>query len=461
MADYIVAIDLGTSHLTGIVGEKNKNGTFSIIGYATEDTVSFIRKDETEDKTSCIHRGIIYNLDNTSILIDNLLRKLETYLKGEFIEKVYIGAGGQSLHTIDHLEALDIADGATVTEEDIALLKEQCGKFKPNLRDVLDMATPVYYLDGRKDNMPVGVSCSRLEAHYKLIVGRSTIRQKITKSVESTQDKSLAGILISPLALADAVLSPNDKKLGCAFIDFGAGVTSVSVYEDGDLKHLCVVPFGGKLITRDIVSSLKLSEEEAEKYKINRGSAIFNQDDEKKQFEVEMGGSKRKIDLCDLNAIIEGRAKEIVENVYARIYEVIEPRQLGAGIILAGCAAQLNGLPEMLKDKFKVSVRYSTIRNGLVQGSDEILGNPLYMTAISLMLKGKETCVSSLNEIVQEEDATEPIEDIGPGTKNPDPPQSGRKQPKPPKPPKPVRVKRNGFKDMIKKIYTTQLFNEE
>ena len=451
MADYIVAIDLGTSHLTGIVGEKNKNGTFSIIGYATEDTASSIQKGETEDKTSCIHRGIIYNRDNTSVLISNLLRKLETYLKGKFIEKVYIGTGGQSLHAIDHLEALDIADGATVTEEDIALLKEQCSKFKPNLRDVLDMATPVYYLDGRKDNMPVGVPCTRLEAHYKLVVGRSTIRHEITKSVESVQGKTLAGILVSPLALADAVLSPDDKKLGCALIDFGAGVTSVSVYEDGDLKHLCVVPFGGKLITRDIVSSLKLSEKEAENFKIEEGNAIFHQDTEKKQLEVERGGANRKIDLYDLNKIIEGRIKEIVENVYVRICEVIDPRQLGAGIILAGCAAQLNGLSEMLKDKFKVRIRPSLIRSGLVEDADDILGDPLYMTAISLMLKGKETCVSSLNGFVQE---APPIEDSGSGIQNPDLQQPG---PQPdPKPPK-----RNRLKEIVRIIYTTDLFKED
>ncbi|MDR1097233.1 MAG: cell division protein FtsA [Tannerella sp.] len=381
MTDFIVAIDLGTSHMTGIVGEKNADGTFTIVAC------------ETENPLSCMRRGNIHNLDDTADRAGRLVNKLESHLKGGYIDKVYIGVGGQSLRTINHVESKEIAEGAVVTKDDIKELKERCEKNKPDLLDVLDTAPAVYYLDGRRETKPVGVPCKRFEARYKLVIGRSSIRRDIHNSIRDRMDKEIAGIMVTPLALADAMLSREEKELGCALVDFGAGVTSVSVYKDSDLLHMSVIPLGSNLITRDIVS-LQLTETEAEKLKKEYGSAIVRKEDEDESISVNMEGADRKIEINDLNAIIEGRAKEIVENVYARISEVTELKSLGSGIVLAGCAAELKGLLELIRDKCKVKVRHSAICEGPVSGLDDRLGNPLYMPAISLMLKGTESCVS-------------------------------------------------------------------
>jgi cell division protein FtsA len=247
-------------------------------------------------------------------------------------------------------------------------------------------------VDGRRETNPAGVLCRKLEAHYKLIIGRSSIRRDIVKSISALPEKELAGIIVSPLALADAMLSGDEKIRGCALVDFGAGVTSVSIYKNGDLLNMSVIPLGGNLITRDIIS-LKLTESNAENVKIEYGSAILKDEDEDEVITVSMEGSEEEIELKDLNAIIEGRAKEIVENVYARISEVTDIKSLNAGIVLAGGASELRRLPELIKERCKVKVRPSAIRGELVQDSDEMLGNPLYMTAISLMLKGSAQCV--------------------------------------------------------------------
>ena len=395
MTDYIVAIDLGTSHITGIVGEKKPDGKFSVVAC------------ETEDPASCIRRGIIYNRDNTEACVRRLINKLESYLKGDYIDKIYIGVNGQSLHTIDHVESKDIAEGEAVTNEDIEALKKQCEGYKPDLQDVLDIVPAIYYMDGRKDSSPVGVPCRKFEAHYKLVVGRSSIRRDIANSI-----KNLAGTIVSPLALADAMLSREEKELGCALVDFGAGVTTVTVYKNGNLIHMSVIPLGGNLITRDI-TSLHLTEAEAENIKKKYGSAILQKEDEEAVVNVDMDGSNREIGIKDLNAIVEGRAKEIVENVYARINEAVDIKSLGSGIVLAGCTSELKNLPELVKEKCKTTVRHSTIRRDLLRDSDEILGNPLYMTAISLMLKGTEQCVMRTMVIVDgngEDNKPKPIE---------------------------------------------------
>ncbi len=279
-----------------------------------------------------------------------------------------------------------------VMEDDITELRERCEKYKPDLLDVLDIAPAVFYLDGHREMKPVGVSCKRFEAHYKLVIGRSSIRRDIFNSIRERAKKEVAGIIVSPLALADAMLSREEKELGCALVDFGAGVTSVSVYKDGHLLHMSVIPLGGNLITRDI-TSMQLTKAESEKLKKEYGSAILEKEDDGKMINVEMEGVNREIAVNDLNAIVEARAKEIVENVYARISEVIELKSLGYGIVLAGCASELKKLPELIIEKYKVKARHSAIRGRLVRGGDEMTGNPSYVTAVSIMLKGTEQCV--------------------------------------------------------------------
>lgn len=403
--DYIVAIDLGTSHLVGMVGQKNSSGTMSILAW------------EIEDSASCIRRGCVYNVEETAQRVHRLVLKLQNKLSSKLpgfrIEKVYIGVGGQSLRSIDHAEVRTLSADEVVTEDDINALDEQCQSYRPDMLDVLGISSPVYYLDDKYAQNPVGIPCKRIEARFKLIVGRPSIRKFIVSSIERAKI-SLAGIIVSPLALADVVLSQNEKDLGCALINFGAGVTSVVVYRGGNLIHLSVIPFGGKLITKDLMN-LHLVETEAERVKITYGSALFDKNKEGMISLGADGAGMREIEQSEINMIVEARAKEIVENVYARVEATNEMDSLGAGIILTGGASALKNLQELIQDRFKQSVRYASIRKKWLENSEEMLGNPDYMTAISLLIKGTENCASYIVpkavEIVEDEDDEEEVKE--------------------------------------------------
>lgn len=408
-ANYIVAIDLGTSHLVGVVGQKNANGTLSVLAH------------EIEDPASSIRRGCVYNVKETAQKIHRLVLKLQnkmsSRLPGFLIEKVYIGVGGQSLRSIDHSEVRTLNTDEVVTEEDIKALDDQCQSYDPDLLDVLGISSPVYFLDDKFAANPVGIPCKRIEARYKLIVGRPSIRKFIINSLEHAKI-DLAGILVSPLSLADAMLSRNEKDLGCILVNFGAGVTSVVVYKNGNLIDLSVVPLGGDLITKDLMT-LHLVKSEAERLKITYGSAMM---DKNKEGTISLastdGVGMREIEHNEINMIVEARAKEIVENVYARVEDTGETDALGAGIILAGGASALKNLPELIQERFKQETRYSTIRREWIEDGEEMLGDPNYMTAISLLLKGTENCAlynvpkTPVVEIDEEDDDEEDDEVI-------------------------------------------------
>jgi cell division protein FtsA len=383
-----------------MVGVKNAQGKLYILA------------DEVEDSASCIQRGCVLNVNDTALRIHRLIKKLQTKLSSKIpdfqIDKVYVGVGGQSLHSVEHFEMRTLNTNAVVTDEDIRGLDEQCKTFKPETFDVLGVTPPTYYADGKITDNPVGIPCKRIEAHYKLIVGQPNIKNYIKSCFDMFNDVQLAGIIVSPLSLAETMLGRDEKELGCVMIDFGAGTTSVVVYKRNKLAHLCVIPLGSDLITKDL-TNLPFVESDAERLKIKYGSAVMVKDKENPVlFETKDG-----IGIREFNTVVEARAQEIVENVCNQV-KLSKVDSLGAGVFLAGRASALNNLQELIQEKLKQEVRYSTIQKEWMENEDERMGNPQYMNAISLLIKGTENCLSYIPPLILD---TPPVEDPGKGKK--------------------------------------------
>ena len=383
--NYIVAIDLGTSRFQGIIGWKNPDGTLHILAKETEDT------------QSCMRRGCIVHKDKASICIKKLIKKLENVVnkKTELgkkirIEKVYVGVGGQSLHAVDLSVARIIPSTSVVTEKDIQLLDKQC---HANINDmeewVMAIMPPVYYLDGSVVDNPLGAACRQLKASYKLIVGWRLLRASTEKAVAEA-GYELAGIVVSPLALADVLLSADEKEKGCVLINLRAGITSITIYKRGALLYFAVLPFGHSLITKDLSEGLNLNESEAEELKINYANVAAN----KKQtaaggtIEYLIGG--RKIDKHQADMIAAARAREIVVNVFNLVKTEIHSKPFGGHIKLAGGASELNGMDDLVADVFKLNIVHIHVPKewSEVEKSD--------LVAVSLLTKGTVNCVTQL-----------------------------------------------------------------
>lgn len=378
--DFIAAIDLGSSHMVGMVGTKGPAGTLSIIAY------------EVENSDTCIRRGCVYNIKDAAGKIVRLIRKLENKLGGSRIGKVYIGVGGQSLRSINHAVSRVLGSG-TVTEEVLKELDQECRQYRPDMLDVLNIAAPVYYLDNQPETHPVGLGCSRIEARYKLLVGRPSLRHAVTTNMSEQIKLDVAGAVVAPLALADLILTEQEKLKGCALIDFGAGVTSVTMYKDGSLAGLYVIPLGSHLITRDLMS-LGIPEKEAERVKRTYGNAIWEKDSEQQMVMVDLadGQHSGEIKLSDINMVVEARSREIIENIYARLEDTGVAKEPGYSIVIAGNGAALKNMREALSERFKMDVRYASVRKDLIADGEMIANNPEYTTAVALLLKGTENC---------------------------------------------------------------------
>jgi len=389
MGQSIAALDLGTSKTVALIAQKDFAGKLSVI------------RTETLPSKNAIRRGRIYNSDEISEIISKLVRKLNNNPDTMQIDKIYVGIGGQSIHT-QLFKTERIIEGGTVTRQLLDSIEEEANTFTPEFEDNLGIASREYYADGHLVSSPKGIVASRLEAHFLLIAGNPCLRRNLEK-VFYKKEVSVAGYFVSPLATAEAVLTPEEKESGCALVEFGDGVTSVSIYKNKALKYLATLPLGGLAITKDI-RSLNVSENEAEALKIEYGSILS---------ELIEGGTvpvneelnpSRKIELKSLNWIIEARVDEIVKNVLTQIKTSGYSQTLNAGIVITGGGALLRDLPQYIRNQSGKTVRLADAKACINRPDNQL--SPADSCVVGLAIMGKDNCLKEKTAKV------EPVQEI-------------------------------------------------
>ncbi|MDY9918162.1 MAG: cell division protein FtsA [Proteiniphilum sp.] len=383
---FIVVIDLGTSKIKGVVGRKNENGVISILASSSIDSGNSIR------------RGMVYNIEQAGANVHKLVMMLENSLERR-IGKVYVSLSGQSLHTMEFSEMLRISSGM-VTEEEVNRLRKLAEKFQPELKRNYRIADVEYYIDDKPEPSPVGVTGSEIEAGFKLIVGRPNLLVNIEKSITAKTNLEIVDYIVGPMASASIALNDEEKELGCAFLDFGAGTTTLSVYKGGILRRMVVIPFGGKNLTKDICA-LNFTENDAEQLKIKFGKAFESQDG---PMFLSPFSSKPDVDLTELNKVIGMRLDEITANIKEQIVLSGYEGQLGAGLIITGGASQLKNLDLYLTQKLKMPVRRASAKKTSINNSPDLMHDPAFTQALGMLLFGEENCEMIKSEPVEVED---------------------------------------------------------
>ncbi|MDD2798212.1 MAG: cell division protein FtsA [Bacteroidales bacterium] len=382
--EYIAAIDLGSSKIVGMIGWKRPDNTLEVVAM------------EKIDSSTCIRRGTIHNLEDTSINVKHLLRKMENTIHPNKFISVYVGMGGQSIHTLTDKVKRVFGQEEIISAKIVTSINDECYNFDLDDKEVLEVVPNEYRIDDRKTEInPIGVSCEEIEANVKLIVGRAAMKETVARAIEDKSDVEVVGSPISQLAAASLLLSETDKMLGCALIDFGAGTTSVTIYKDGLFRHLAVIPFGGNVVTKDICSA-NLMESDAELLKTTYGSAILNAEAENLSVSANNGVDEaHSIELHTLNNIIEARMTEIVQNIWAQIESAGFAKGLGAGIYYTGGASQLDKIGDLIKSITKINAKKATNNVSIYNSTlpSEVMLDPAYAVVLGMLLSGTKNCV--------------------------------------------------------------------
>jgi cell division protein FtsA len=325
--EFIVAIELGSSKMTGIAGRKNLDGSIQVLACVKEDSSSFIRK------------GVVYNIDKTAQCLTSIITKLEKLLKTT-ITQVYVGVGGQSIRSIRNVIAKDLPGESLVTQDMVVELMDANRNVVYPDQEILDAAVQEYKVDSQYQIDPVGIQCLRVEGNFLNILQRKTFYKNLNKCFE-TAGINIAEFYLAPLALADSVLTEAEKRSGCALVDMGADTTTVSVYSKNILRHLAVIPLGGNNITKDI-ASLQMEEQDAERMKLKYSSAYTENNDIDNNMKYSID-SERQVETRKFIEIVEGRLEEIIANVWCQVPEEYCDKLLG-GIILTGGGSNMRDI---------------------------------------------------------------------------------------------------------------------
>ena len=374
---FFVAIDLGTSKITGVVARKNKDNVISVLA------------SETTPSNGCIRRGLVYNIEKTGANVRIIISKLENKL-GSKIAKVYVSMAGQSLHTITHKVNKQLLSTGIVSDNVIMEMREEADRFAPDMKRVYDIAEVEYVINGKAESHPSGIAAKAIEGHYQMIVGRPNILANIKKSIEEKAGLEIAGYVIGPLASANIALNENEKELGCVFVDFGAGTSSLSIYKGGRLRHMVVIPFGGDTITKDLCE-LNFTEEDAERYKTDIGKAYEVKEEKTSKFKINKSKTP-ETDLPEADYVIEMRIQEIVDNIENQINTSGYEGKLGAGMVITGGGSNLANLNLYLEDRLEMPVKTASALKTYVNNFPELANDPSYTQALGLLLYASENC---------------------------------------------------------------------
>ena len=376
--EFIVAIELGSSKMTGIAGQKNLDGSITVLGVVKEDSSSFIRK------------GYVYNIDKTAQCLTNIIKKLENQLKTEILQ-VYVGVGGQSIRSVRNVIAKDLPADTRITQDMVIELMDANRNMKYQDQEILDAAVQEYKVDSQYQMDPVGIQASHLEGNFLNILQRKTFYRNLNKCFE-VAGINVAEMYLAPLALADAVLTEAEKRSGCALVDIGSDTTTVSVYSKNILRHLAVIPLGSNNITKDI-ATLQMEESDAEKMKLKYASAYTDNNDIDNSLKYSID-SERQVESRKFIEIVEGRLEEIIENVWYQIPSDYYDKLLG-GIILTGGGSNMSNIEQAFMNHTHVEkIRTAKFVTQTINATQEDIKakDGKMNTVLGLLAKGDMNC---------------------------------------------------------------------
>ena len=376
--EFIVAIELGSSKITGIAGQKKPDGSISVLALAREESSSFIRK------------GVVYNIDKTAQCLTNIVQRLEAQLKTK-VRQVFVGVGGQSIRGVRNSIVKDLPADTIITAEMVTELMDENRNMNYDDLKILEVVDQEYRVDTQLQIDPVGIRASRLEGNYLNILERKSFFQNLSRCFETAGIK-VVEMYVAPLELANVVLTEAEKRSGCALIDLGADTTTVAVFSKNILRHIAVIPLGANNITKDI-ASLQMEESDAEKMKLKYASAFTDNNDIDNNMKYSID-QDRQVETRKFIEIVEGRLEEIIVNVREQIPQEYYDKLLG-GIILTGGGANMRNIEKA----FANFTRFEKIRTAKfvtlsINSSEQAIKahDCMANTALGLLAKGYVNC---------------------------------------------------------------------
>ena len=368
--DVVVGLDIGTAKVMAVVAEVLPGGELKLAGLGVAPS-------------NGLKRGVVVNIDATVQSIQQALKEAELMADCK-IQRVYTGITGSHIRGLNSSGMVAVKD-KEVTPADVARVVETAKAINISSDQRLLLVEPQeFIIDGQDVREPIGMSGMRLEAKIHIVTGAQSAAEIIIKCVRRC-GLEVEQLMLNPLASSQAVLTDDERELGVAVVDIGAGTTDVAIFTGGAIRHTAVLPIAGDLITSDIAMALRTPTKDAEDIKVESGFAKQLLADPEAQVEVPGLGdrSPRMLSKQALAGVIEPRVEEIFSLVQQVIRESGYEEVLSSGIVLTGGSCVMPGMVELGEDIF-----LKPVRRGLPKYSSslaDMIAQPRAATVMGLL----------------------------------------------------------------------------
>jgi cell division protein FtsA len=368
--DLVVGLDIGTAKVMVVVAEVLPDGELKLAGLGVAPS-------------NGLKRGVVVNIDATVQSIQQALKEAELMADCK-ITRVYTGITGSHIRGINSTGMVAVKD-KEVTAADVARVVETAKAINISTDQRLLLVQPQeFVIDGQDVREPIGMSGIRLEAKVHIVTGAQSAAENIIKCVRRC-GLDVDRLMLNPLASSMSVLTDDERELGVALVDIGAGTTDVAIFTNGAIRHTAVIPIAGDLITSDIAMALRTPTKDAEEIKIESGYAKQLLADPDVQVEVPGLGDRtpRMLSRQALAGVIEPRVEEIFSLVQQVIRDSGYEEVLSSGIVLTGGSAVMPGMVELGEDIF-----LKPVRRGVPQYSSalaDMVSQPRAATVMGLL----------------------------------------------------------------------------
>ncbi|QGY43371.1 cell division protein FtsA [Maribellus comscasis] len=341
-----VVIDIGTSKIVGLAGQKTEEGKMGILAVSKVPSKG-------------VKRGVVFNIEELASCLKVVIADLEKQLDAE-ITGVEIAFAGQQMKTADYRGYRYTSDEGVVSDFDINELYNEARNYKveQDYRTIHIVPQSFVIDDEIRELSPVGITGRKLEANYKLFIVPEVHILNFQRVFEKV-GVNIEGITLSPLAISESALSEDEKENGAVLLDIGAGTTKLAVFHNSVLKHVAVIPFGGDVVTKDIREGCSILLKWAEQLKVKYGEALGDFADEQKVVTIpgHNGWEPKEITFKSLAFIIQARMEEIIDNVNLQIGKSGVEEKLGFGVVVSGGTADMSNLISLVKFRTGLDAR--------------------------------------------------------------------------------------------------------
>ena len=382
MQEFISAIDIGTTKIcaltAAVVHDSLGNLTLDVLG-------------EGQTASQGIRRGVVVDVPAVTAAVHEAIEKCEAKA-GQQILSAYVGMAGSHVSTLNSqgVSPIDQRDGVTNADMQRALEAARAVAL-PETQEVIHTIARHWTVDDQGEvQNPLGMAGYRLEVDAHIVTGSSTAINNLVQCIVA-HGIDVDELVLEPLASNEAVLRPEERRMGVAVVDMGGGTTDIAVFADNGLCHTEVLDLGGNHLTNDVAVGLHAPFKTAEELKLRYGNVIPEKvaEDEKVWATVFGEKAERSFSRRFICQVLEARATEMLELIQEQLRKSGYLEQLPAGVVLTGGASQLPGFTELGRRVFNMPVRVGAPRPDLpISGLSRAFQSPGYATTVGLLLWG-------------------------------------------------------------------------